>query len=110
MNYLLNVHLRIGIPDDTEIEFTKTLENYVENHLKLIKNIADQLRFQSGTVFEYESESDELNSINHEVLIFHISGDFDKQSVFCHVLKMIEGLSGLLDNQDLIKYCRLVQL
>jgi hypothetical protein len=99
----INLRLTIQIPDDVEEEFSGEVNNYIINYLELIQNIAPKLEFKSTFGYDHITAEEEMAGIKHEFIYFHIWGTMQDLQTSVNLIKMLEGLSGLLNNQDLIE-------
>jgi len=95
--------MTVEIPDGLEEGFSKEVNDYIISYLELIQNVAKELKYKSTFGYDYTSKEDEMLGVKHEFLYFHIWGTMNNQEVALNVVKIIEGLSGLLNNKGLIK-------
>jgi hypothetical protein len=95
--------MTIQIPDDIEEGFSTEVNDYIISYLELIQNVAIELKFKSTFGYDHTSKEDEMLGVKHEFLYFHIWGTMNNQEVALNVVKIIEGLNGLLNNKGLIK-------
>ena len=103
MKYNINLRLAIQLPDNVEEGFSKEVNSYIINYLELIQSIAPNLEFKSTFGYDHINADEEMAGIKHEFIYFHIWGTMKDLETTLNVLKIIEGLSGLLNSHGLIE-------
>jgi len=99
----LNLRLTVQIPFDAEEGFAGEVNSYIVNYLELIQSVAEELEFKSTFGYEHITAEEKMAGIKHEFIYFHIWGTMKDLQTSLNVVKILEGLCGLLNNQGLVE-------